>query len=461
MHAIESSQEKAKSTAVIILRYLISDFDQSNSSTAPTMPLFTIGFNHRTAPIEVRERIVFPLEAQRPALEGLKNESGADEVALVSTCNRTEVYVRAGEQSVADNVVKWLASQPGATNFNLAPHLYQLIDAAVARHAFRVASGLDSMVLGEPQILGQVKLAAKIATEAGTLGGPLDRLFQETFKVAKEVRTQTEIGATSVSMASAALKLAQQLFGELRDTNLLLIGAGEMIELVATHFAAHSPRRIVVANRTIERGRELAQRFNASAITLQQLPESIHEFDAVITSTASMLPIIGKGMVESALKQRRHKPIFMVDLAVPRDIEQEVGELDDVFLYTLDTLGKIIQQNTEKREAAVAAADDIIDRRTGEFMSWLAARSSVPIIQQLRGNADKYRQVELERARRMLAKGDDPAKVIELLANGLTNKFLHFPLAALNRTHGPEREALHDALEKLFPVATDSQEQEK
>ena len=425
------------------------------------MPLFTIGFNHRTAPIEVRERIVFPLEAQRPALEGLKNVSGADEVALVSTCNRTEVYVRAGEQSVADSVVRWLASQPGAANVDLAPHLYQLIDAAVARHAFRVASGLDSMVLGEPQILGQVKLAAKIAMEAGTLGGPLARLFQETFKVAKEVRTQTEIGATSVSMAAAALKLAQQLFGDLRDTKLLLIGAGEMIELVATHFAAHAPKRIVVANRSIERGRELAQRFNASAITLQQLPESIHEFDAVITSTASMLPIIGKGMVESALKQRRHKPIFMVDLAVPRDIEHEVGELDDVFLYTLDTLGKIIQQNTEKREAAVAAADDIIDIRTGEFMSWLAARSSVPIIQQLRGNADKYRQVELERAKRMLAKGDDPAKVIELLANGLTNKFLHFPLAALNRTHGPEREALHDALEKLFPVATDSQEQEK
>ena len=425
------------------------------------MPLFTIGFNHRTAPIEVRERIVFPLEAQRPALEGLKNVSGADEVALVSTCNRTEVYVRAGEQSVADSVVRWLASQPGAANVDLAPHLYQLIDAAVARHAFRVASGLDSMVLGEPQILGQVKLAAKIAMEAGTLGGPLARLFQETFKVAKEVRTQTEIGATSVSMAAAALKLAQQLFGDLRDTKLLLIGAGEMIELVATHFAAHAPKRIVVANRSIERGRELAQRFNASAITLQQLPESIHEFDAVITSTASMLPIIGKGMVESALKQRRHKPIFMVDLAVPRDIEHEVGELDDVFLYTLDTLGKIIQQNTEKREAAVAAADDIIDIRTGEFMSWLAARSSVPIIQQLRGNADKYRQVELERAKRMLAKGDDPTKVIELLANGLTNKFLHFPLAALNRTHGPEREALHDALEKLFPVATDSQEQEK
>ena len=428
------------------------------------MPLFTIGFNHRTAPIEVRERIVFPLEAQRPALERLKIETGAAEVALVSTCNRTEIYVRCNEQSVADLVTKWLTSQPGAADFDLGPHLYQLTEANVARHAFRVASGLDSMVLGEPQILGQVKLAAKVATEAGTLGGPLDRLFQETFKVAKEVRTQTEIGATSVSMAAAALKLAQQLFGDLRDIKLLLIGVGEMIELGATHFAAQSPKRIVVANRTIERGRELAQRFNASAITLQQLPECIHEFDAIITSTASMLPIIGKGMIESALKLRRHKPIFMVDLAVPRDIEPEVGELDDVFLYTLDSLGKIIQQNSQKREAAVAAADRIIDVRTAEFMAWLAARASVPVIQQLRGKADQYRQSELDRAKRMLAKGEDPAKVIEQLAHGLTNKFLHHPLAALNRTHGQEREALHDALEKLFPPAPDSaepKEQEK
>ena len=428
------------------------------------MPLFTIGFNHRTAPIEVRERIVFPLEAQRPAVERLKIETGADEIALVSTCNRTEIYLRGTEQSVADRVTNWLTAQPGAANVNMAPHLYQLTEAAVARHAFRVASGLDSMVLGEPQILGQVKLAAKVAADAGTLGGALDRLFQETFKVAKEVRTQTEIGATSVSMAAAALKLAQQLFGDLRDTKLLLIGVGEMIELAATHFAAHSPKSIVVANRTIERGRELASWFNASAITLQQLPERIHEFDAIITSTASMLPIIGKGMIESALKQRRHKPIFMVDLAVPRDIEHEVGELDDVFLYTLDTLGKIIQQNSEKREAAVAAADSIIDLRTGEFMAWLAARASVPVIQQLRGMANQYRLLELERAKRMLARGEDPAKVIEQLAHGLTNKFLHHPLAALNRTSGAEREALHDAMEKLFPSSTgltDQQEQEK
>lgn len=413
---------------------------------------------------------MFPLEAQRSAVERLKIETGADEVVLISTCNRTEIYLRGTAQSVVDLVTTWLATHPGANNFNLLPHLYQLNDAEVVRHAFRVASGLDAMVLGEPQILGQVKLAAKVATEAGTLGGPLDRLFQETFKVAKEVRTQTEIGATSVSMAAAALKLAQQLFGDLRDTKLLLIGVGEMIELAATYFAAQSPKSIVVANRTIERGRELAQRFNASAITLQQLPDRLHEFDAVITSTASMLPIIGKGMIESALKMRRHKPIFMVDLAVPRDIEPEVGELDDVFLYTLDMLGKIIQQNSEKREAAVVEADRIIDIRAGEFMVWLAARASVPVIQQLRSQADGYRLVELERARRMLAKGEDPAKVIEQLALGLTNKFLHQPLAALNRSHGQEREALHDALEKLFSASsasitsaasTDPQEQEK
>ena len=230
------------------------------------------------------------------------------------------------------------------------------------------------------------------------LGGPLDRLFQETFKVAKQVRTETAIGATSVSMAAAALKLAQQLFGDLRDTRLLLIGAGEMIELAAAHFTASAPKSVVVANRTLERGRELAARFHAHAITLQQLPERIHEFDIVISSTASTLPIIGKGMVESALKLRKHRPMFMVDLAVPRDIEAEVGDLDDVFLYTLDGLGKVIQQNSEKREGAVKEADAIIEIRVGEYMAWLASRATVPVIQQLRGKAEQYRQLELERA---------------------------------------------------------------
>lgn len=415
------------------------------------MPLFAIGLNHRTAPIEVRERVAFPLETQRPALEALKQHTSADEIAMVSTCNRTEIYLRAASADAAEHAGAWLSGQPSAQGTSIYPHLYQLTEADVARHVFRVASGLDSMILGEPQILGQVKLAVKIADEAGMLGGPLDRLFQETFKVAKQVRTDTEIGATSVSMAAASLKLAQQLFGDLRDTRVLLIGVGEMIELAATHFAAHSPKSIVVANRTLERGRELAARFNAAAITLQHLPERIHEFDIVISSTSSTLPIIGKGMIESALRARRHRPIFMVDLAVPRDIEAEVGEMDDVFLYTLDALGKVIQQNSERREAAVQQADVIIESRTAEFMKWLSSRASVPVIQQLRGKADEYRQIELERASKLLARGEDPVKVLEMLANGLTNKFLHHPLAALNRSSGAEREALAAALSKLYP----------
>ncbi len=415
------------------------------------MPLFAIGLNHRTAPLEVRERVAFPLESQRPALESLKEHTGADEITLVSTCNRTEIYLRASALDTGDLTSKWLAQQAESEGLDLLPHLYHFTEGDVARHAFRVASGLDSMVLGEPQILGQVKLAVKVAAEAGMLHGPLDRLFQDTFKVAKQVRTDTEIGATSVSMAAASMKLAQQLFGDLSDTRLLLIGVGEMIELAATHFAAQSPRAIVVANRTLERGKELAARFNATAITLQQLPDRIHEFDIIISSTASTLPIIGKGMVERALKQRRHRPICMVDLAVPRDIEAEVGNLDDVFLYTLDALGKIIQQNAEKREAAVAEADAIIEVRTGEYMAWLSSRATIPVIQQLRSKADQYRQSELERAHKLLAKGEDPAKVLEALANGLTNKFLHHPLTALKRVSGAERDALTDALGKLYP----------
>ena len=419
------------------------------------MPLFAIGLNHRTAPIEVRERVAFPTDAQRAALEALKNETSADEIALISTCNRTEIYVRALDVRAAERAGEWLAAQPGADGGkpgnSLHPHLYRLTDADVPRHVFRVASGLDSMILGEPQILGQVKLAVKIAAEAGMLGGPLDRLFQDTFKVAKQVRTDTAIGAASVSMAAAALKLAQQLFGDLRDTRLLLIGAGEMIELAAAHFTSSAPKTVVVANRTLERGRELAARFHASAITLQQLPERIHEFDIVISSTASTLPIIGKGMIESALKLRKHRPMFMVDLAVPRDIEAEVGDLDDVFLYTLDGLGKVTQQNSEKRDGAVKEADAIIEIHVGAYMAWLASRATVPMIQQLRGRAEQYRQLELERAGKLLARGEDPARVLEMLANGLTNKFLHHPLAALNRVSGAERDALADALAKLYP----------
>jgi glutamyl-tRNA reductase len=414
------------------------------------MPLFALGLNYRTAPIEVRERVAFPLEAQRSAIDSLRAETDAQELTLVSTCNRTEIYLRAQHEGVLERTARWLSAVPAVKGLDLRPHFYTLSEAEVPRHSFRVASGLDSMILGEPQILGQVKLAVKVAAEANALSGPLDRLFQDTFKVAKEVRSQTDIGTTSVSMAAASLKLAQQLFGDIRDVRLLLVGVGEMIELAATHFAAQNPRQIVVANRTLERGRELAERFNATAITLQQLPDRIHEFDAVITSTASTLPIIGKGMIERALKLRRRKPMFIVDLAVPRDVEGEVADLDDIYLHTLDSLGRVIQQNVEKREAAIAEADLIITKRTAEFMRWLESRSTVPVIQQLRGKADQYRLTELERAQKLLAKGEDPARVLEALANGLTNKFLHHPLAALNRSSGAERDALSAALDKLY-----------
>ncbi len=414
------------------------------------MPLYVVGLNHRSAPIEVRERLSFANDAQRQALDDLKRATAADEVALLSTCNRTEIFLR-GEEGVVQRARDWLAATPAAQGLPLDDYLYRLQDAEAARHTFRVASGLDSMVLGEPQILGQVKLSVKMAGEAATLGGPLNRLFQETFKVAKEVRSDTAIGATSVSMTAAAAKLARQLFGDLSETRLLLIGAGEMIELAATHFTAVKPKTVAVANRTLERGRELAEKLNGQALTLQQLPERIHEFDIVISCTASTLPLIGKGMIERALKLRKHRPMFMVDLAVPRDIEAEVGELDDVFLYSLDSLGRVIEQNLEARGAEVGAAEEIVSRHTEEFMRWLSSRTAVPVIQQLRGKAEQYRQTELERARKSLAKGEDPATVLEQLANGLTNKFLHHPLSALQRVSGAESQALAEAIERLYP----------
>jgi len=418
------------------------------------MPLFVLGLNHRTAPIDIREKVAFSNERQRPALESLRQTTNADEAVLVSTCNRTELYLRADDETVVGKATEWLNSS-NALSTDLSAHLYKYTSIDATRHAFRVASGLDSMILGEPQILGQVKYAVKVATEAGALGGPLARLFQETFQVAKKVRSETEIGSASVNMAAASLKLAKQLFGDISDIRVLFIGVGEMIHLSATHFAAQSPKAIVVANRTLARGREFVAEFGSlasmTAIALSELPDRLHEFDVIITSTASSLPIIGKGAIEQALKQRRQKPMMLVDLAVPRDIEAGVGTLEDVYLYTLDTLGKMIQQNMARREVAVSAAEDIIALHANLYMEWLSGRVAVPIIQQLRARADQYRQIELERARKMLAKGDNPAKVIEALAHGLTNKFLHHPMDALRRVTPNERESLTDALEILYP----------
>jgi glutamyl-tRNA reductase len=414
--------------------------------------LFALGLNYRTAPIEIRERVAFPAAAQRDAVDSLRRATQAEEATLVSTCNRTELYLRSHTAEILDRASNWIADLPNVRGFDIRSHLYRLTGAEVPRHAFRMASGLDSMILGEPQVLGQVKLAVKIANDANTLAGPLDRLFQETFQVAKTVRSQTAIGTTSVSMAAASAKLASQLFGDMRSVRVLLIGTGEMIQLAAAHFAAFNPKQIVVANRTLAKAEVLAEQFNAQAMTLDEVPLRIHDFDVVITSTASTLPIIGKGMIERALKQRRRKPMFLVDLAVPRDIEAEVRDIEDVYLHTLDSLGRIIEQNLSTRQAAIAEADVIIEKHTSEFMRWMDARKSVPLIQQLRAKADDYRQLELERAQKMLARGDDPAKVLEALSHGLTNKFLHHPLKALKSGGGESREQVSSLVQDIFQL---------
>ena len=392
--------------------------------------LFALGLNHQTAPLAVRERVVFHVERLHDALKELKRGL-AQEAAILSTCNRTELYVtgdRPGE------LAGWLAQYHRLATGELQQYLYTLPNEQAVRHAFRVASGLDSMVIGEPQILGQMKEAARAAETAGTLGSLLHRLFQRSFAVAKEVRSTTRIGAASVSMAAAAVKLAARIFPSLEDQSVLLIGAGEMIELTATHFAAQAPARITVANRTLERAQHLASRFNASAIELRTLAEHLQDYDIVVSCTASSLPILGKGLVERALRARRRRPMFMVDLAVPRDIEQEAGELDDVFLYTVDDLAGIVSGNLDSRRAALEQAEAIIDTQVERFMEWMQGREGVPMIRALREQADDTRRQELERALKALARGEDPAKVVEALSRALTNKLMHTLTEALTYT---------------------------
>ena len=410
------------------------------------MSLYALGLNHQTAPLAIRERVVFHVERLREALVEFKRGLGS-EAALLSTCNRTELYF-SGEQPGA--AAQWLAHYHRFGPSELSPYLYTLPRESAVRHAFRVASGLDSMVLGEPQILGQMKEAARAAQSAGTLGTVLHKLFQRSFAVAKEVRSTTRIGASSVSMAAAAVKLAARIFPSLREQSVLFIGAGEMIELCATHFAAQAPARITVANRTAERADRLAHRFDAQAIELRTLAEHLHEYDIVVSCTASSLPILGKGLVERALRARRRRPIFMVDLAVPRDIEPEAGELDDVFLYTVDDLAQVVAENLDARRSAVEQAEAIIETQVGQFMHWMQARENVPLIRALREHAESLRRQELHRAVKLLKRGDDPEAVLETLSQGLTNKLMHAPTQALSEAPAEERGPLNDALAHLF-----------
>ncbi len=418
------------------------------------MAVWALGINHNTAPLDLRGRFAFAVDQIAPTLQALRHSfSRHPEAAIISTCNRTEIYC-AAEAHQLDHTLDWLARAGGVSPAQLRSHTYTLEDSHAARHAFRVASGLDSMVLGEPQILGQIKDAVRAAEDAGALGVTLNQMFQRSFAVAKEVRTSTEIGAHSISMAAAAVRLASQLFEDLTAVKVLFVGAGEMIELAATHFAARNPKAIAIANRTLERGEKLASRFGGEVMRLADLPDRLHEFDAVVSCTASTLPIIGLGAVERALKKRRHRPMFMVDLAVPRDIEPEVKALEDIYLYTVDDLASVVQTAQANRQAAVAQAEAIIDAGVMSFMHWMGQRDPVhgvvPLIRQLNAQTDEWRAVEIARARKRLAKGDDLDAVLEALSRGLTQKMLHGAMAELHSADPAHREQTTQAISRLF-----------
>jgi len=418
------------------------------------MAVWALGLNHTTAPLDLRGRFAFALDQMAPTLHSLRRSFGTGrhpdvEAAIISTCNRTEIYC-ASEHDALEHTVGWLAESGGVSPALLRSHAYTLADGQAARHVFRVASGLDSMVLGEAQILGQMKDAVRAAETAGALGTTLNQLFQRSFAVAKEVRSATEIGAHSISMAAAAVRLAGQLFEDLKQTRVLFVGAGEMIDLAATHFAAKEPKRIVIANRTLERGEKLASRFGGEAMRLADLPARLGEFDIVVSCTASTLPLIGLGAVERALKARKHRPMFMVDLAVPRDVEPEVKKLEDVYLYTVDDLAHVVKQGEASRQAAVAQAEVIIDAGVQSFMHWLDQRGTVPLIQQLNAQTDVWRAAELARARKLLARGDDIDAVLEALSRGLTQKMLHGAMAELHAGDAQAREQTAQTISRLF-----------
>jgi glutamyl-tRNA reductase len=411
------------------------------------MQLYALGLNHHTAPLAVREQVAFDPMRLPQALVELTHGHEVREAAILSTCNRTELYCAA---EAPEGAAQWLAEYHRLQPQKISPYLYTLPSRDAVRHMFRVASGLDSMVLGEPQILGQMKQAARVAENAGTLGTLLHKLFQKTFAVAKEVRSTTAIGANIVSMAAATVHLAERIFENISEQKVLFIGAGEMVELCAAHFAAQQPKRITVANRTLERGEALAARFSGDAMRLDEIGERLAEYDVIVSCTASPLPIIGLGMAERALRARRHRPMVMVDLAVPRDIEPEIAKLDDVFLYTLDDLGAIVESGLESREKAVVEAEAIISSRVDGFLHWLEARETVPTIRALRDTAERTRRHEVEHALKLLAKGEDPQRVLEALSHGLTNKLMHGPTAALNQADGPNRHELADLIARLY-----------
>ena len=420
------------------------------------MNLLILGLNHNTAPLSLREKVSYGPDELKDSINMIRamlspqDKGGISEAAILSTCNRTEIYCAAQDpEKAARSLREFIAEQKQVQLAELEEHLYLYIGEEAARHAFRVASGLDSMVLGETQIVGQIKKAEKTAQEARSLGLHLHHLFQKTFSVAKEVRSTTEIGTRSISLAAAAVRVANRIFGNISDSNILFVGAGEMIELCAAHFCAQNPKKVTVANRTVERAQALADQIGADAIKLSDMPEVMADYDIVVSCTASSLPIIGLGMAQRAIKKRRHHPMFMVDLAVPRDIEAEISNLDDIYVYTVDDLGKVVQAGIKGRQEAVKAAEVLIQERVNEFHVWISARNSVPQIISLKEKAEALREREIKKARRALAKGEDPEKVLEHMSKSLMNKFIHDPLTTLRNNQSLPDEDYQKVLDLL------------
>ncbi len=409
------------------------------------MSILAYGINHKTAPVSVREKVAFEPGQIIDALHDLVAQPTVQEAAIISTCNRTELYCGL---EIPDHklITNWLSHYHNLGESDLQPYIYTHPDNLAVKHALRVAAGLDSLVLGEPQILGQMKDAYFAASQAGTLGGQLDRLFQHTFSVAKQIRTDTAIGASAVSVAFAAVSLAKQIFSNFQDHTALLVGAGETIELTARHLHESGIGRMIIANRTLDRAHKLAEEFNAYAIELSDIPGHLAEADIVISSTASPLPILGKGSVESALKIRKHRPMLMVDIAVPRDIEEQVSELNDVYLYTVDDLQEIIQEGLRSRQEAAQQAEEIIEQQVSHFMSWLQSLSAVSTIKAYREQAMVYSDEELKHARSLITNGMDPEKVLQQFAHRLTNKLTHTPSVVL-------KQAGYDGNFELFKLA--------
>jgi glutamyl-tRNA reductase len=413
------------------------------------MSLFALGISHQTAPISIRERLAFSAESMPEALASLSTLPGVDGCSILSTCNRTELFI-ASEQAITRDITDWLHDWHGLSPGQFREHLYQLEQSACVHHLIKVISGMDSMIIGEPQVAGQAKQAWQSAQDAGTLDARLDRMFQHAFSAAKRVRSETGIGRDPVTLPFAALRLARQIFGGLDALRVLLVGAGEMIEDCATHFRASGMNTLTIANRSPERARTLADSLGARAAMLDEVPGLLHETDLVIACTGSPTAVIDRAMFKAALKARRRRPMFALDLSVPRNISADSGALEDLYLYTIDDLRAIVENAQAQRREALEQANAIVESEVVVFERWLRLQATSSTLKSLRKRAQRERDRLLDEARRELARGGDPEAVMQKLSHRLTNRLLHGPSIRLRQAAEAGDEALLDAARFYF-----------